>query len=991
MDFAPFASSRLALSPSGSVAVRGRGSRTRTGPWLAIALAAVTAISFGARAAPSTGGRTAVAADPVVAASAASAAPTLEYVSHATGATRSVLVLRSAGAGVEVVNRADHSVVARADMGRGPVVVHGSAVDDTLVVDFSGGDPVPAGGLVFDGGAQLTARGDLVVVRGGRFDRGVVDYASRSDGVIRLDGNRITYRGLEPVDMTGSTVNDLVFNLPGTADDAILEDDGTAANNTSRLRSGNATFETTVFTNPSGSLTVNAGSGDNVTINPTDSFGAANVTVATPDTALLGSLQTTGVLSLTVAHSINQTGAIFVGRLAAVAGTGVVLTNAGNSIGSIESETNTGGIAVNTAGAVAIGNVSAGLTGLKVETSGDISVHSGGTLSLVDTDGLESVTGGSVSGNVALTATGGNIVRTTDIDAVTVSRGTATLTAGLDILMGTSGFDDDNDIRASGSVTLDAGRDITIDGFSDVASDDFGQNTGGALTLDAARNVNITNNAGDDASAGASGNAGADVLVTTGPNDALTLTAPSSAALFSSSGDVTATSDRAAIGAASGITATGHVVTLQQNSANWNVHLGPATDTTASTLELSDAELDRAFASTLRIGKLPNNGSIEVSAPISAGTSYGTLTLRTSDAVIDSNASEPDISVTNLAFRTGNGANADTHVSTLAGVNGAGTVDIANSGGLTIATVDSVAGVTNTGTLLAIGASSPITVAADVVGAGSVTLNAADSAGAGDDVILAPGVTVESTAGGVSVSAGDNVTIPATSEVKADSGSVVMFVDASNIDPGVGGVFTLRGLVSGSSTTVTGDTDGDRFLFSPGGAVTGLTVAGQAGADVYRFDAGGAVTAALTESGGCAGPDALQFPNLPTGITLDLGSTGSQAVSAGVTLTLSTADGFENVTGTNQVDNVTGNSCGNFVLLQSGGDTGNGLGGSDELRGKRGADSLTGGSGTDLLKGGFGGDTLNAVDGAGGDTVNGNVGFDTCTFDPGDTVTHCEA
>ena len=47
-------------------------------------------------------------------------------------------------------------------------------------------------------------------------------------------------------------------------------------------------------------------------------------------------------------------------------------------------------------------------------------------------------------------------------------RGSVFVTAGRDILLGVGGADHDNDVGANGAVGLSAGRDIWIDGFSDV-------------------------------------------------------------------------------------------------------------------------------------------------------------------------------------------------------------------------------------------------------------------------------------------------------------------------------------------------------------------------------------------------------------------------------------------------------------------------------------------------------------------------------------------
>ena len=87
---------------------------------------------------------------------------------------------------------------------------------------------------------------------------------------------------------------------------------------------------------------------------------------------------------------------------------------------------------------------------------------------------------GTGSGNVSLTASGvaSTITATVDNDVVTASRGSITLAAGQDILLGTVGTEHDNDVQASGSITFSAGRNIVIDGAADVWSDSFFNNTG---------------------------------------------------------------------------------------------------------------------------------------------------------------------------------------------------------------------------------------------------------------------------------------------------------------------------------------------------------------------------------------------------------------------------------------------------------------------------------------------------------------------------------
>ena len=94
--------------------------------------------------------------------------------------------------------------------------------------------------------------------------------------------------------------------------------------------------------------------------------------------------------------------------------------------------------------------------------------------------------------------------------------GSVFVTAGRDILLGTGGASHDNDVRANGNDDLTAGRDIWIDGFSDVASGRFGHNTGGDVTATAGRIIRVDSVFGGDAGLGARGSASGNVALTTG-------------------------------------------------------------------------------------------------------------------------------------------------------------------------------------------------------------------------------------------------------------------------------------------------------------------------------------------------------------------------------------------------------------------------------------------------------------------------------------------
>jgi Ca2+-binding RTX toxin-like protein len=305
--------------------------------------------------------------------------------------------------------------------------------------------------------------------------------------------------------------------------------------------------------------------------------------------------------------------------LSASTGVGTAGNALETQVGTIEAETTTGGINITNYGAVVIGGLTDNVNGLDVETSGDLFFTNFGTITAGDLSpgGFESIHGGNTSGNVSLIANGfsSDILSNVDNDFIAAPGGNILLQAGRDVSLGTGGANFDNDVRARGSLTVLAGRDVNVDGFADLSSDGFGAATGGNAVVTAGRDINILNSTGTDASIGAEGSGGGDAILTTGPGGFLRLLATSSSTLFSSTGDVTVNADRVVISGVSGITASSGIVTLAPATAGWAVNLGSATDG-AFALEISDAELDRIFTPNLAIGS-NSAGPATVSAAIS--------------------------------------------------------------------------------------------------------------------------------------------------------------------------------------------------------------------------------------------------------------------------------------------------------------------------------------------------------------------------------------
>jgi trimeric autotransporter adhesin len=553
----------------------------------------------------------------------------------------------------------------------------------------------------------------------------------------------------------------------------------------------------------------------------------------------------------------NDVGAdVSVSKLAMTAGTGIGFSGTSLSAdidtaaSQIEARTDTGGMVINNAGAVTVGGVTGSLGGLHVVTSGDLFLFAGGTITLADTDGPETVAGGSGSGNVFLGAIGAvaDVTSSVNGDAVAAPAGRISLQAGRDILLGTGGTNFDNDVLANDTVVLQAGRDIVIDGLSDVASDAFGNSTYGHVTTVAGRNIAVANMHGNSASIGAIG--GGSVNLITGADGFLTLTVPDPGALFSNSGDVTVDADHVSIASGSGITAAavGHSVTIEQVSPAWAVNLGSTTEAAASTLELSDAELDRVFTPTLRIGRASNTGDIIVSSQIT--TSDPTLSLRTHGGIVDGTAGEQaDITVGSLALRAatgiGSAGDLDVAVSNLAFDNiTSGNVVVVNTAGLTIGAVDGLVLSSDDGGVTLVTTTGALTVAAPVASDGGISFEAIDTAAPGDDLTVLAGVALQSVTGAVQLLVGDNLTLQAGSTVQTASYGLFL-VDFENADAGVGATATLNGTLV-APAVLNGNADADTLIGSAiadqldggGGADTMI---GGAGDDTYAVNNAGDV------------------------------------------------------------------------------------------------------------------------------------------------------
>ncbi|MFN7768903.1 MAG: S8 family serine peptidase [Planctomycetaceae bacterium] len=202
--------------------------------------------------------------------------------------------------------------------------------------------------------------------------------------------------------------------------------------------------------------------------------------------------------------------------------------------------------------------------------------------------------------------------------------------------------------------------------------------------------------------------------------------------------------------------------------------------------------------------------------------------------------------------------------------------------------------------------------------------------------------TLDEAAGGVDVlnfaattAAGVTVDLGlATTQVVNAHLSLVLGV-GNTFESAVGGMLGDLLIGNALANTLTGN-DGDDTL---AGLAGNDTLIGGLGNDSYLFAANSALgTDTLNEAAG--GTDTLDFSaTTASGVTVNLGTTGTQVVNANLSLVLGLATAFENVVGGGLNDTLTGNALDNLLQGNAGNDTLVGLAGNDTLAGGTGDDS----------------------------------------------------
>ncbi|MCA8995622.1 MAG: hypothetical protein KDA80_01505, partial [Planctomycetaceae bacterium] len=654
--------------------------------------------------------------------------------------------------------------------------------DDSLTIDFGGGgNPIPTGGLTFTAGGQTT--GDSLIITGNptAFGTATFGFTNNNDGTVDLDGSTINYTGLEPIDFSGSSVDNLVLNFTSAKGEIItLSDDGNAADGISTIDSTEG--ESLAFPTPNVSLTVNTeasgGSGaDLIHVEGLDSTFDANLTVQagtddtlnfqTNPTVLNGGSLLAKANEISVTQNVTTTGS---GSISLATTAGITVTGATIAVASGDLT-----LSANLAGTATGPFVGIQVVNSTIQTSGT------GNISIVGAAGDDaassnlhgvSLSGGSVvestvagGGSITLTGTGG--------DGDGSNHGVSIAGAGTKVMSAEGAIEV---IGAGGSNTGSQNFGVSISGGAAIQSTGKGINAA-TIKIDGTGGSGTDSNAGtwitDSGTSIVSINGNMEITGTggngTGTNNGGVILSNGSVVESTGTG---ANAAKIAVGGTGGPGTTGNIGILVMDAGSKVVSIdGPIAltgqgDGTAD--QNSGIEIQGAVAAT-------GSATITVHGTAGAGTTQN-VGVRVGGTGATISSADGTVSITGIGAGSGS---ANTGIEIFSGASlestGIGNVTISGTGG---AGTDDNLGVSITDAGTSVLTSSG-TISLTGQGAGSGTGN--------EDLALLFGATLggATTSGAITINA-DSATFAAGTSIQS-SGDLAVFARTKGTTIGLGG------------------------------------------------------------------------------------------------------------------------------------------------------------------------------------------------------------
>ncbi|MEQ9409446.1 MAG: calcium-binding protein, partial [Fuerstiella sp.] len=408
-----------------------------------------------------------------------------------------------------------------------------------------------------------------------------------------------------------------------------------------------------------------------------------------------------------------------------------------------------------------------------------------------------------------------------------------------------------------------------------------------------------------------------------------------------------------------------------------------------SELEIeTDSTVNDIFTASSSLGNLYVNemtGDLYLNT-LSTGTSSTAFVAVLGGSIVDARVNTNDFNILSgtvflfAAQDIGSSANPlTTKISTVQGRSTTGSSHIHNTGHLTVTGTG-----LNSGSQVNLKAESPITVSSDITAAGNISIIAAEDPTAGDDLTINAGVSVNSTGGDVTLTAGDNISLQATSSVTAQNLLTIRAAEADADTIPVGAVIALNGSLTAPLTDVRGGSLNDTISVGATAAISGvLLIQGLEGADNISTDVVNSITTPVI----AFGDSGTYVYDAGTHV---LSSVTSSASGVGAGDTFSSSSVMALLIGGHGGDSFTGGTGSEFVI---GGEADVTLSGNRvtavTVTGTDGApvETIDVGDGGNLVIGGTGADQITA--GNGSNTILGDEG--RVTFDSSGNLTLAES